>query len=174
MAWDLGIPLKKRKLNTHGIRSPKSDQWEHITGWADDSIEEEGEDEERIGTDGDILGDVTDSSKRARKMSSTEETAFGQQWEANMTAFKPDQVRRAVSPTNSTHPHTSTASSDSALKRTPTGLTTYCCATLTRLSFLHLLMVPSKLGILTRPSLQTQASLDLTPTTFDVCLSGMA
>lgn len=91
MAWDLGIPLKKRKLNTHGIRSPKSDQWEHITGWADDSIEEEGEDEERIGTDGDILGDVTDSSKRARKMSSTEETAFGQQWEANMTAFKPDQ-----------------------------------------------------------------------------------
>ncbi|KAF5335676.1 hypothetical protein D9611_009691 [Ephemerocybe angulata] len=89
IAWDLGVPMKKRRTKLSVTPSRKNDHWEYMTGWADDAIEEEGEEDDRVGTDGDVLGDVTSSLKRSRQASVSGETPIEQQWEADMASFRP-------------------------------------------------------------------------------------
>lgn len=87
ISWDLGIATKKRELNKVKASSRK---WEVLTGWADDMIEEEGEDEDRILSDGDILGEV--SHRRQQTIRRAPEVPYEQQWETDIAAFKPNTV----------------------------------------------------------------------------------
>ena len=53
-----------------------------MTGWADDAIDEEQEGEDRPTSDGDILGDVTISRRRANTI-----TAPAPRWEVDREAL---------------------------------------------------------------------------------------
>ena len=66
-----------------------------MTGWADDVIEEEGEEgDDRPISDGDVIGDVTDSVSRRKKRSviGDDPIPYEKQWEIDMEAFIPSQV----------------------------------------------------------------------------------
>ena len=98
LSWDLGIPLKRR-TRRYGI--PETSElrrtvgtWEIMTGWADDIIEEEAEDDE-YRSDGDILGDVQDHSGRSRrrlKALNPAEMPYEEQWETDMDLFQPGKA----------------------------------------------------------------------------------
>ncbi|KAI0749013.1 hypothetical protein BC629DRAFT_122493 [Irpex lacteus] len=106
LSWDLGISLKKRERR-YGV--PESNEmrrtvgrWEIMTGWADDIIEEETEDEE-YRSDGDILGDMQDSSGRLRRrrvnVLNPMEIPYEEQWETDLDLFTPgktSQFRQSV------------------------------------------------------------------------------
>lgn len=64
-----------------------SKKWEVLTGWADDAIEEEGEDDYRPTSDGDILGEV--NYRRHRMPEKSAELPYEYQWETDLTTFKP-------------------------------------------------------------------------------------
>ncbi|KAJ2918916.1 hypothetical protein MD484_g1508, partial [Candolleomyces efflorescens] len=81
--------MKKRKQSRPPQGPRVNGQWEVLTGWADDTIEEEGEEDERLGTDGDVLGEVTSALKRQRSASVSGEVPFEHQWEVDMASFKP-------------------------------------------------------------------------------------
>lgn len=87
IAWDLGLPTKRRRSKPSAAKGKRNDHWEYLTGWADDAIEEEEEDE-RIGTDGDVLGEVTSALKRQRNASVSGEIPIEQQWEVDSASFK--------------------------------------------------------------------------------------
>lgn len=93
IAWDLSVPMKKRKQNRAPQSSRVNSHWEVLTGWADDAIEEEGEEDERVGTDGDVLGEVTSALKRQRSASVAGDAPLEQQWEVEMANFRPGSVR---------------------------------------------------------------------------------
>lgn len=106
MSWDLGITMKKKSVDPANVGSNKG-RWEAMTGWGDDSIEEEIEDgEERLVSDGDILGDVTTNADRRRRAASVSgELPHERQWETDILSFKPGMVRvcflpRFLSPNN--------------------------------------------------------------------------
>ncbi|KAF5378167.1 hypothetical protein D9615_007561 [Tricholomella constricta] len=86
MSWDLGIPMKKRKeMSGDGLRRTDL-RWETLTGWVDDSIDEETEDgDDRLQSDGDILGEVT----RRRQTKESSSSPYENQWETDIGAFKP-------------------------------------------------------------------------------------
>ncbi|KAH9475511.1 UBP9-binding protein [Psilocybe cubensis] len=90
MSWDLGITMKKKFVDTANVGS-KRGRWEAMTGWGDDSIDEEAEDgEERLVSDGDILGDVTTNADRRRRAASVSgELPHERQWETDILSFKP-------------------------------------------------------------------------------------
>lgn len=98
LSWDLGMPLKRR-TRRYGI--PETSElrrtvgtWEIMTGWADDIIEEEAEDDE-YRSDGDILGDVQDHSGRSRrrlKALNPAEMLYEEQWETDMDLFQPGKA----------------------------------------------------------------------------------
>lgn len=92
ISWDLGIGMKKRVCDRGKSVSRK---WEMLTGWADDVIEEEGEDDDRIASDGDILGDV--NYRRQRTPQRSGEIPYEHQWETDLIAFKPGLVRFPIS-----------------------------------------------------------------------------
>ena len=71
----------------------KRAKWEVLTGWGDDAIEEESDDEQRPMTDGDILGDVT---RRNRKEIVGAELPYERRWEMDPTAFKAGTVSAIV------------------------------------------------------------------------------
>ncbi|KIY69684.1 WD40 repeat-like protein [Cylindrobasidium torrendii FP15055 ss-10] len=60
IGWDLGLGMRRKPIvpeQGDGLTVNRRRQWELMTGWADDAIEEEeGED---FTSDGDVLGDVT-------------------------------------------------------------------------------------------------------------------
>ncbi len=87
ISWDLGIATKKREFSQV---DPPSRKWEVLTGWADDVIEEEAEDEDRIPSDGDILGEV--NHRRQRTIRRAPEALYEEHWETDITAFKPRTV----------------------------------------------------------------------------------
>jgi WD repeat-containing protein 48 len=92
MAWDLGLPMKKRKLREETESVRRDGRWEIMTGWADDAIDEEGEDgDDRVQSDGDILGDVSASTRRRRRTNS-KAIPYEHQWETDLAAFKPGKV----------------------------------------------------------------------------------
>lgn len=68
-------------------------RWELMTGWADDVIDEDAEDEDgamRTG-DGDVLGDHVDVTRRIRSADAIKVPA--QEWEVDPDGYKPGSVR---------------------------------------------------------------------------------
>ncbi|CAK5274050.1 unnamed protein product [Mycena citricolor] len=78
ISWDLGFPMRRRSTDERDVRKGR---WEALTGWADDSIDEEDEGEGPT-SDGDVLGDVTSSLAR-RRMPGVRETPYEEQWEVD-------------------------------------------------------------------------------------------
>ncbi|KAF7308784.1 WD-REPEATS-REGION domain-containing protein [Mycena kentingensis (nom. inval.)] len=86
LAWDLGLSTRRRTQTSDMHRRGR---WEALTGWADDAIDEEGEEgDERPTLDGDILGDVATAARR-RAPSGVREVPFEEQWELDATAYTP-------------------------------------------------------------------------------------
>ncbi|THH15451.1 hypothetical protein EW146_g5015 [Bondarzewia mesenterica] len=102
ISWDLGIPMKPRKetLSSIGSMRLSHGHWDTLTGWGDDVIDEDVEEEDGPRSDGDILGDVKGSGKRRRpSLSSDGSIPFEQQWETDLDAFqegKPSQFRQST------------------------------------------------------------------------------
>ncbi|KAL4250924.1 WD repeat WDR48 family protein [Abortiporus biennis] len=93
LSWDLGIRMKKRSQK-YGV-NPSTlhrsiGRWEILTGWADDIIEED-LDEEDLRSDGDILGDVT-TSRRRRKAGIDHSIPYEQQWETDLEYFEDGKI----------------------------------------------------------------------------------
>ncbi|KAL1753899.1 hypothetical protein FB107DRAFT_263941 [Schizophyllum commune] len=83
IAWDLGLPMRRhRRVSQLGGSTRGLARWEIMTGWADDAIDEEQEGEDRPTSDGDILGDVTISRRRANTI-----TAPAPRWEVDRDAL---------------------------------------------------------------------------------------
>ena len=135
MSWDLGFPMKKRrpKFRNGSIRRSVG-RWEIMTGWADDVIDEEAEeaDDRYVGSDGDILGEVSANNSRRKKMLARKTSIpFENEWETDLDAFTPEIVRWC--PSFSTPailslipiPYSSQRIFASALKHTQTGSTTF-------------------------------------------------
>ncbi|KAF9476316.1 WD40 repeat-like protein [Pholiota conissans] len=97
MSWDLGIRTKRRKGPEDAKGARRRGQWEFMTGWGDDVLDEETDDaDERVVSDGDVLGDVT---ARRRPTSLASEIPHEQQWETDMSSFQPGtptQFRQSV------------------------------------------------------------------------------
>ena len=97
LSWDLNIPMKKRTQRygvwEDGMRRSVG-QWEIMTGWADEVEEDEHEDAEEVRSDGDILGEVQDSSGRRRRRRPRPEDGIPheEQWETDLEAFQPGQA----------------------------------------------------------------------------------
>jgi WD repeat-containing protein 48 len=103
ISWDLGVAMKKK--DAIAAKETRRDhlgvgRWEVMTGWADDYIDEEAEEnEERLGSDGDILGDVVPSGSRRRRPSKSSSLVLrDDQWETDLDAFRPGQVRISQPP----------------------------------------------------------------------------
>jgi WD repeat-containing protein 48 len=91
ISWDLHLPTRQRPTK---LPKPQRGRWEMLTGWGDDwyddGEENNSENEPSVGTDGDVLGDVTAGVKKRRKSSvvpSEEEN-----WELDPGEFTPEQV----------------------------------------------------------------------------------
>lgn len=79
LSWDLGLPMRRR---TPPDTPTRRGRWEALTGWADDAIDEEGEEmDERPTSDGDVLGEVTASAARRRAPNGIRELPYEEQWE---------------------------------------------------------------------------------------------
>jgi WD repeat-containing protein 48 len=81
--------------------------WEIMTGWGDDVIEEEEDGDDRVGSDGDVLGDVVGSLERKRKMDAViaDDIPYEQQWETDMDAFVPSNVSLPIRLRSASPPH---------------------------------------------------------------------
>ncbi|KAF9003076.1 hypothetical protein BDQ17DRAFT_1306080 [Cyathus striatus] len=107
ISWDLGISMKKRPTSAStspgsGVREGPlgtKHHWELITGWLDDSIDEEESESEGtfpVGSDGDVLGDVTSSlDRRGKQIGDLRARDRAQlerekEWIPDMTEFKPE------------------------------------------------------------------------------------
>jgi WD repeat-containing protein 48 len=63
-----------------------------MTGWGDDSIDEEAEDgEDKLRSDGDIIGDV-DSPRRRRRGNLDGSIPYEFQWETDLDRYQPGRV----------------------------------------------------------------------------------
>lgn len=94
ISWDLEIPMKKRPEENV---KPSKGRWEMMTGWGDDVIDEENEDDSDDGlnnyvSDGDVLGDVTGNIRKRRRPSDKEPIPYEQQWEINTDSFESGKV----------------------------------------------------------------------------------
>lgn len=69
-------------------------RWEIMTGWADDILEEEGEEDEGR-SDGDILGDVQENGVKRRRKPDTE-IPYEEQWETDLDTFQSGKVSKPV------------------------------------------------------------------------------
>lgn len=114
MSWDLGIPMKKRKVDSSPSRDTDSEadpmspggrtrtrtrrsrRWEVLTGWDDDSFDSDGEEgderHQQVGSDGDVLGDVVPHGDRRRRTLGSGEIPYERQWETDLGAFQPGTV----------------------------------------------------------------------------------
>ncbi|KAJ7446692.1 hypothetical protein FB451DRAFT_1536921, partial [Mycena latifolia] len=90
LAWDLALPLRPRPAADHP--TPRA-RWEALTGWADDQIDEEqDEQDERPTSDGDVLGEVTAHARRRRPAHGVRALSYEEEWEMD-----PDKAPRASS-----------------------------------------------------------------------------
>lgn len=95
ISWDLHLqtmqPPKK-------LPKPQRGRWEMLTGWGDewyDDGEEDGtENEPSVGTDGDVLGDVTASVRKRRKSNAASNKE--ERWELDPGEFVPGQVNTSL------------------------------------------------------------------------------
>jgi WD repeat-containing protein 48 len=92
MSWDLGIPLRKRNLREWGSGRRPRGKWETLTGWGDDVIEEETDDDDRPTSDGDILGEVTNNLRKRRQAASMIGIPYERQWEVDTSGFEAGTV----------------------------------------------------------------------------------
>ncbi|KAF8585272.1 WD40 repeat-like protein [Ramaria rubella] len=94
IAWDLGLKTKQRRVrygyNDHGFRRRKG-RWENLTGWGDYMEEEDESDEEVMGSDGDVLGDVVNSGEKKRRASEVQRgtVPYEEAWELDTDAAVP-------------------------------------------------------------------------------------
>ena len=105
ISWDLNIPMRKR-VHNHHIARHSSSRWELLTGWVDPVVDDVPDEDQELRSDGDILGDVRGSSRR-RRMSGAGTSGcipFEHQWEPDVDAFRPGQVRFALCALFSTNP----------------------------------------------------------------------
>ena len=90
ISWDLHLPTRQRPTR---LPKPQRGRWEMLTGWGDDWYdggEEDTENGPSVGTDGDVLGDVTASTRKRRKSSAaSNEEGY---WELDPAGFIPGQV----------------------------------------------------------------------------------
>ncbi|KAJ7623186.1 hypothetical protein FB45DRAFT_797112 [Roridomyces roridus] len=95
LSWDLKLPMRRRAPPDSPLRRGR---WETLTGWADDAIDEEGEEaDERPTSDGDVLGEVTTVGTRRRGASNgIRELPFEEQWELDGEPSKPSSFRQCV------------------------------------------------------------------------------
>lgn len=105
VSWDLNIPMRSRTqrygILEDGMRRSVG-QWEIMTGWADEVDEDENEDAEELRSDGDVLGDVQDSSGRRRRRRPRLEDGipYEEQWETDLDVFQPGQASVVVQDVN--------------------------------------------------------------------------
>lgn len=85
-SWDLELPMRRRKEEKRRFVG----RWEGMTGWGDDVFDEDDE-EDRIRSDGDILGDVNSPRRRRR---TDEPIPYEQRWETDLDAYEPSKVCR--------------------------------------------------------------------------------
>lgn len=97
ISWELGIAQKKR-THKYGV-PPDSDmkarygRWEMLTGWADDVIDEE-DDDEGMRSDGDVIGDVKESGgRRGSRVGGPHDIPYEHRWETDLESFVPGKVR---------------------------------------------------------------------------------
>lgn len=89
VGWDLGLAMKKRSREDAVVSRPSRSRWERLTGWTDDSSDEEDEDE-YVASDGDVLGYSKDNKRRGS--SSKVQATLASEWEMDMNAFESGQV----------------------------------------------------------------------------------
>jgi WD repeat-containing protein 48 len=94
-SWDLALPMKRRGV-PEGLRR-SGGRWEVITGWGDEAIDEEEDSEDRLRSDGDILGDVESPLKR-RRGGMNESIPYESQWETDFSAYEAGKVGGAEIP----------------------------------------------------------------------------
>ena len=97
MSWDLGYPMKERRAKfgaTHNGLRTHVGRWEIMTGWADDVINEEADEvDERLRSDGDVLGEVSTTIGRRHRLTKLSSIPFEDGWETDLDAFRPEIVR---------------------------------------------------------------------------------
>ncbi|TFK59698.1 WD40 repeat-like protein [Pluteus cervinus] len=99
MSWDLGLPFVKKRnvendgnplnlnLNLKGGTGKR--RWEVMVGWLDEDADEDDEDgDERIGRDGDVLGEVTTPLQRAKQYCK-DAGVVERQWQFDSTSLQP-------------------------------------------------------------------------------------
>ena len=97
VAWDLSISMKQRvqRYGTQDSAMHRSvGRWEIMTGWADDILEEEGEEDEGR-SDGDVLGDVQEANggrQRRRNNGIDRLISYEEKWETDLETFQPGKV----------------------------------------------------------------------------------
>jgi len=90
ISWDLHLRTRQRPTR---LPKPQRGRWEMLTGWGDDWYddgEDDTENEPSVGTDGDVLGDVTASVRKRRKSSVASNKE--EYWELDPAEFNPGQV----------------------------------------------------------------------------------
>lgn len=90
ISWDLHLPTRQRPTK---LPKPQRGRWEMLTGWGDDWYddgEDDTENEPSVGTDGDVLGDVTASARKRRKSSAASNKE--EYWELDIGELTPEQV----------------------------------------------------------------------------------
>ncbi|KZT41061.1 WD40 repeat-like protein [Sistotremastrum suecicum HHB10207 ss-3] len=83
IAWDLHMSFSRRKCK-YGYEpgvSPRAANWEYLTGWADDIIDEEDDPDDLGASDGDVLGEVLPRKRRSKH--SDQEIPYEDLWELN-------------------------------------------------------------------------------------------
>ena len=157
IAWDLAVPMRPRSRPPQAFSSysPRvagrfaHRRWDLLTGWGDDVIDEDVEEEDEIRSDGDILGDVKGSGKRRRPSVSDAQGAADARaaaelnWEIDPARWQDGKVRTRV-PCARVHvippeggadqrPRACSRRSSASLpRRTRTGSTISFCVTTTR------------------------------------------
>jgi WD repeat-containing protein 48 len=122
-SWDLELPMKKREVAKlpKGLRKGGG-RWETMTGWGDNAIDEEAEDgDDRLRSDGDIIGDV-DSARKRRRGNPDGSIPYEFQWETDLDAYQPRVGETlSVCDQNTHHMYSSQLNSDNAHKLTLIG-----------------------------------------------------
>lgn len=90
MSWDLGIQLKRRKDSNN--ESTRRARWEGLTGWGDDGVDEETDDDEHRTSDGDILGEVTNNIGKRKREIFRADLPYERRWEMDRSAFEAGTV----------------------------------------------------------------------------------